>query len=32
LYFRYGGKASGIHSIELMYAGPSGKATLELQP
>ncbi len=32
LYFKYGGKASGIHSIELMYAGPSGKATLELQP
>jgi hypothetical protein len=32
LFFRYGGKASGIHSIELMYAGPSGKATVELQP
>jgi len=32
LFFRYGGKASGIHSIELMYAGPSGKATIELQP
>lgn len=32
LFFRYGGKASGIHSIELMYTGPSGKATLELQP
>jgi hypothetical protein len=32
LYFRYSGKASGIRSIELMYAGPSGKATLELQP
>jgi hypothetical protein len=32
LYFRYTGKASGIHSIELMYSGPSGKATLQLQP
>jgi hypothetical protein len=32
LFFKYGGKASGIHSIELMYSGPSGKATLELQP
>jgi hypothetical protein len=32
LFFHYTGKASGIHSIELMYAGPSGKATLELNP
>lgn len=32
LFFRYGGKASGIHSLELIYSGPSGKATLELQP
>jgi len=32
LFFKYGGKASGIHSIELMYSGPSGKATLALQP
>jgi hypothetical protein len=32
LFFKYGGKPSGIHSIELMYSGPSGKATLELQP
>lgn len=32
LYFKYGGKASGIHQIELMYTGPSGKATLTLQP
>jgi hypothetical protein len=32
LYFKYGGKASGIHSIELIYTGPSGKATLALQP
>ncbi len=32
LFFHYTGKASGIHSIELTYTGPSGKATLELQP
>jgi hypothetical protein len=32
LFFKYTGKASGIRSIELMYAGPAGKATLELQP
>jgi hypothetical protein len=32
LFFKYGGKASGIHSIELTYNGPSGKATLELRP
>jgi hypothetical protein len=32
LFFRYTGKASGIHSVELLYSGPSGKATLELQP
>ena len=32
LFFRYAGKASGIHSIELIYTGPSGKAAIELQP
>ena len=32
LFFKYGGKASGIHSIELMYSGPSGKASLDLRP
>ena len=32
LFFRYTGKASGIHSIELMYSGPSGKASLDLRP
>ena len=32
LFFRYTGKASGIHSVELIYSGPAGKATLELQP
>jgi hypothetical protein len=32
IFFQYRGKASGIHSIELIYAGPAGKATLALQP
>jgi|SRR5579875_849454 hypothetical protein len=32
LYFRYGGKAKSIHTVELIYNGPAGQATLELQP
>lgn len=32
LFFQYRGKAQGIHSVELIYAGPAGKATLPLQP
>ncbi len=32
LYFRYTGKDKGIHTIELIYNGPAGKATIELQP
>jgi hypothetical protein len=32
LFFQYRGKAQGIHSIELIYTGPAGKATLPLQP
>jgi hypothetical protein len=32
LYFQYRGKAQGIRSVELLYAGPAGKATLALQP
>jgi hypothetical protein len=32
IFFQYRGKAQGIHSIELIYAGPAGKATLTLQP
>jgi hypothetical protein len=32
LFFKYGGKPSGIHSLELIYNGPSGKASLALQP
>jgi hypothetical protein len=32
LFFEYRGKEKGIHSIELMYNGSAGKATLNLQP
>ncbi len=32
LYFPYGGKAKGIHSLELIYSGPAGKTKLDLQP
>jgi hypothetical protein len=32
IFFPYRGKAAGIHSIELSYSGPTGKATLTLQP
>jgi hypothetical protein len=32
IYFEYRGKRDGIHSVELTYAGPSGSATLELEP
>jgi hypothetical protein len=32
IFFPYRGKAAGIHSIELNYAGPAGKTTLALQP
>ncbi len=32
LYFAYHGAAKGIHSVELIYEGPAGKATLALQP
>jgi hypothetical protein len=32
LFFKYGGKPSGIHALELIYNGPSGKASLALQP
>ncbi len=32
IFFEYHGKAKGIHSIELIYNGPTGKATLTLQP
>lgn len=32
LFFQYRGKEKGIHSVELMYSGSAGKATLNLQP
>jgi hypothetical protein len=32
IFFQYRGKTQGIRSIELIYAGPAGKATLTLQP
>jgi hypothetical protein len=32
IFFQYRGKTQGIHSIELIYAGPAGKVTLALQP
>ena len=32
IFFQYRGKTERIHSIELIYAGPAGKATLTLQP
>jgi hypothetical protein len=32
LFFAYRGQTEKIKSVELMYAGPAGKATLTLQP
>ena len=32
IFFQYGGKTKGIKSLELIYDGPAGKATLPLQP
>jgi hypothetical protein len=32
IFFRYGGKTKSLHSIELIYNGPGGKAILALQP
>jgi hypothetical protein len=32
LYFKYRGKEKSIHSLELIYSGPAGQATLELHP
>jgi hypothetical protein len=32
IFFQYGGRTKGIKSLELIYAGPAGKATLTLQP
>ncbi len=32
LFFEYHGKTDNIRSLELIYSGPAGKATLALQP
>src|SRR5438034_431519 len=32
IFFQYQGKIQNIHSMELTYAGPAGKATLAIQP
>jgi hypothetical protein len=32
LFFQYRGKLENIKSLELVYTGAAGKATLELQP
>ena len=32
LFFKYRGKTEKLHSVELIYDGPAGKVTLQLQP
>jgi hypothetical protein len=32
IFFQYRGKTQGLKSLELIYSGPAGKATLTLQP
>ena len=32
IFFQYRGKTENLESIELIYSGPDGKATLKLQP
>jgi hypothetical protein len=32
LFFAYGGRAESVRSIELIYSGPAGKATLSIHP
>jgi hypothetical protein len=32
LYFKYRGKEKGIHSLELIYSGAAGQATIPLHP
>ena len=32
IFFQYGGKTKAIKSLDLIYDGPAGKATLTLQP
>jgi hypothetical protein len=32
IFFRYGGAAKGIKSVELLYSGAAGKATIAMRP
>jgi hypothetical protein len=32
IFFPYRGQSKGIHSVELIYSGPAGQATVALQP
>jgi hypothetical protein len=32
LFFQHRGKVESIKSLELIYAGPAGKATINLMP
>lgn len=32
IFFRYGGTPKSVHTIELLYSGPDGKATIPLRP
>jgi hypothetical protein len=32
IFFPYSGKTKGIRSMDLIYAGPAGKATIPMQP
>lgn len=32
IFFQYGGKVKNIRSVELIYEGPAGKATMALHP
>jgi hypothetical protein len=32
IFFQYRGKTQNLQSLELIYDGPAGKATLKLQP
>jgi len=32
IFFSYSGKTKGIHSMDLIYSGPAGKATIPMQP
>jgi hypothetical protein len=32
IFFHYNGTDKSVHSVELIYNGPAGKATIALQP